>query len=76
MQEIPDPGDPLMLYPNPVSEGRIQFNRQVSGTIYNLAGQPLMDVELREDADISFLEAGLYIFRSTEGELLRFVVSK
>jgi hypothetical protein len=76
LEELPDPHLTLSLYPNPVSGGIIYFNRKVSGTIYNLMGQALQQVEDAEQAEIPLLEKGFYIFRSRKGELIEFVVTR
>jgi hypothetical protein len=75
-QEIPDPDEPLSIYPNPASEGVIHFNRQVSGTIFNLMGQPLMELKFTSRARIPHLGEGYYIFRSKEGEVVQFIVTR
>lgn len=75
-QEIPDPDKPLYIYPNPATEGFIHFSRQVSGTVYNLLGQPVLKLEFTDHAGIPHLGEGYYIFRSGEGELAQFIVTK
>ena len=75
-REFPDPHEPLSLYPNPLSGGIIDFNKVVSGTIYNLVGQAIQEVERGEQAEIPDLVNGFYIFRSGEGELIQFVVAR
>jgi len=76
VQERPDPMNPLSIYPNPVSEGLFYFNKEVSGSIYNMMGQQVMVLEDAEYARIPQLGAGLYIFRSREGESVQFIVSR
>ncbi|MEA3463098.1 MAG: CotH kinase family protein [Bacteroidota bacterium] len=72
----PDLLEPLSIYPNPVSEGLFYFSKQVSGSIYNMMGQQVMELEDAEYASIPHLGAGLYIFRSREGETVQFIVSR
>lgn len=67
---------PLGVYPNPVSEGLLYFNKRVSGVIYNLMGQRMIELEDAEYAGIPMLGAGVYIFRSIKGESVRFIVSR
>jgi hypothetical protein len=74
VEEIPDPEAPLSIYPNPVSEGILHFNREVSGIIYNLMGQPMIELEHTDQAELPFLDEGFYIFRSREGDVLQFIV--
>ena len=76
LEERPELREPLSIYPNPVSEGMLYFNREVSGTIFNLMGQPLMELEETDHAGIPQLGQGYYIFRSREGETIRFIVSR
>jgi hypothetical protein len=76
VQEHPLLVEPLSIYPNPVSEGLFYFNRRVSGGIYNTMGQLIMELEDAEHASVHQLGAGLYIFRSREGESLQFIVSR
>jgi len=67
--EIPDPALSLIIYPNPVKDGIIHFNREVSGIVYNLVGQPLLELRHGDHMEIPFLGEGFYIFRSGEGEV-------
>ncbi len=75
VRESPDLRKPLYIYPNPVSEGLIYFNRRVSGTIYNMMGQKMMELDDAEYAPIPQLGEGFYIFRSQEGESIQFIVT-
>jgi hypothetical protein len=68
--------EPLSIYPNPVAEGVFYFNKRVSGSIYNLMGQKMMELEDAEYAQIPYLGEGFYIFRSLEGESIQFIVTK
>lgn len=76
IEEIPDPEEPLSIYPNPVAEGIFHFNKEVSGTIYNLMGQPQLELEQTDHAEIPLLGEGFYLFRSREGEVIQFIVSR
>ena len=74
--DFPAPAETLILYPNPVSEGVFYFNKRVSGAIYNIMGQKMMDLVETEQVPVTLLEEGLYIFRSEEGDSVRFIVSR
>lgn len=74
MEEVQDPGEPLKVFPNPLSEGVLYFNKEVSGMIYNLVGQPLVELKDAFHADLPQLGEGMYIFRSQEGETVQFIV--
>ena len=76
VQESPDLREPLSIYPNPVSEGLFYFNLRVSGVIYNMMGQKMMELEDVEYARIPQLGEGFYIFRSQEGESIQFIVTE
>jgi len=76
VQGNPDLVKPLIIYPNPVSDGLFYFNKRVSGSIYNMMGQQVMEIEDAEFAGIPHLGAGLYIFRSGEGESVQFIVAR
>jgi spore coat protein H len=75
-RELPAPSAPLSIYPNPVHDGFFYFNKPVSGSIFNIWGQKVLDVRETDQARIPSLEPGAYIFRSEQGETLRFVVSR
>lgn len=68
--------DRTVLYPNPVTDGTIRFNRTVSGVVFNSLGMQVLRLERVSSADASSLAPGVYIFRSTEGASIRFVVAR
>lgn len=74
LEEVSDPVQKLSIRPNPVHEGFFYFNKEVSGAIYNLMGQVMLEVKDTEIAQIPGLDKGLYIFRSEEGETVQFIV--
>jgi hypothetical protein len=74
VEEVRDPGEPLSVFPNPLSEGVLHFNKEVSGTIYNLVGQPLVELKDAFHVNLPLLEEGMYILRSQEGEAVQFIV--
>ena len=74
--ESPAIVEPLSIYPNPVSEGLFYFNKRVTGAIYNIMGQKLMELEDAEYAHVPLLGEGIYIFRSQEGESVQFMVTR
>jgi hypothetical protein len=76
VEELPDLREPLSVYPNPVREGMLYFNRIVSGTIFNLMGQPLKELKHVDHAGIPELGEGFYIFRSKKGESIQFIVTR
>ena len=68
--------EPLSIYPNPVAEGVFYFNKRVSGAIYNIMGQRMMELEDATFARVPQLADGFYIFRSQEGESIQFIVRR
>ena len=64
----------LILYPNPVYDGVLIFNRRVSGSIYNLMGNRLMEIVDAEQVLLPSFAPGIYIFRSDRGESKPFTV--
>ncbi|HER09630.1 MAG TPA: hypothetical protein ENO20_12050 [Bacteroides sp.] len=68
--------DRLILYPNPVTDGTIRFNRNVSGVIYHSLGVAMLQLDDVSSADVGPLAPGVYIFRSAGGESIRFVVGR
>ena len=76
VQEHPVLMEPLFIYPNPVAEGVFYFSKRVSGAIYNIMGQRLMELEDTVVARVPQLGEGLYIFRSQEGESVQFIVTR
>jgi CotH kinase protein/Lamin Tail Domain len=67
---------PLSIYPNPVSGGLVHFNKRVSGAVYNLMGQRMMEVVDVKYVSVPLLAEGFYIFRSSNGESVQFIVSR
>jgi spore coat protein H len=76
VDDIPAPDASLSIHPNPVSAGFFYFNKRVSGAIYNMMGQKMMELEETEFAQIPSLDQGFYIFRSEQGETVQFVVAQ
>lgn len=66
----------LMLYPNPVRNGILHFSREVSGAIYNAMGQLVRQFRHVNRINLESAAAGIYIFRSSEGESLPFVITR
>lgn len=65
----------LELWPNPLRGNELYFNKVTSGYIFDIHGRPFIKVNNTSKIDIGInLPAGLYIYRSLDGEALRFVV--
>jgi hypothetical protein len=76
VHEHPAGREALTIYPNPVNEGVFYFNKRVSGAIYNIMGQRMMEIEDASYARVPQLVEGFYIFRSQEGETIQFIVRR
>jgi hypothetical protein len=76
MEEIPAPESSLSIHPNPVSAAYFYFNKRVSGAIYNMMGQKMMELKDAEFVQIPSLDQGIYIFRSELGETVQFIVTR
>jgi len=75
LEEFLAHGEPLLLYPNPVTDGTLHFSRRCSGTVYNIMGRPVMRVAFSDRADVGSLGSGLFIFDPGDGAPVRFVVA-
>lgn len=66
--------NPLNVYPNPVSSGNINFNKVVSFNVYSITGQVIKTVSNVNRLDVSNLDNGVYIIKTTENEIVRVIV--
>jgi hypothetical protein len=66
--------NPLNVYPNPVSNGNINFNKVVSFNMYSITGQTIMVQNNINRLDVSNLENGVYIIKTTDGEIVKVIV--
>jgi hypothetical protein len=66
--------NPLEVYPNPVSNGNVNFNKVVSFKVYSITGQVVATVNNVTTYNVSNLENGVYIIKTTENEIARVVV--
>lgn len=65
--------NPLMVYPNPVKDGTVFFNRFIDVQVINLLGQPVSQARQVNQLDVSAFEAGIYILRTPEGDTVRLI---
>lgn len=64
---------PLSISPNPTSGQDIQFNKPISGNLYDMKGRVLDRYDNASYAPIDTLRAGTYIIRTDDGESVRFI---
>ncbi len=61
------------IYPNPVVEGILKFNKILSGTIYNINGQEVKTFNNESALNVSQFTSGIYILKTKEHGVKRFV---
>ena len=61
------------MYPNPVQNGSINFNKTITGSIYNINGQEVKRFNNETTLDVSQLTSGVYIIKTTNYGIKRFV---
>ncbi len=64
----------LEAYPNPVSNGNVNFNKVVSFTVYSITGQIITTRNNVSSFNVSNLEKGVYLIKTTDSEIARIVV--
>lgn len=65
----------LMVYPNPMVGKIARTNMRGTFTIYNSVGQPVLTAENSNEFDISNLATGVYVVRSSSGQVCRLVIN-
>ncbi len=53
----------LKVYPNPTRDGKVYFNKEISGVLVNQLGQKVLYVENENWVDLSGLPRGVYYLR-------------
>ncbi|MEN3323497.1 esterase-like activity of phytase family protein [Mariniflexile soesokkakense] len=61
------------IYPNPVVEGILKFNKTISGTIYNVSGQEVKIFNNESFLNVSQFTSGIYIIKTKEHGVKRFM---
>jgi hypothetical protein len=61
------------IYPNPVINTDLKFNKTVSGIIYNIKGQEIRTFNNETSLDVSQLTSGVYIIKTKEHGVKRFL---
>lgn len=64
----------LMVYPNPLVGDKAYTNIKGTFTIYNSVGQPILTKENSNEFDLSGVSPGVYLVRSSSGQVCRLVV--
>ncbi|WP_282122883.1 choice-of-anchor I domain-containing protein [Algibacter mikhailovii] len=61
------------IYPNPVINTNLKFNKTLSGAIYNINGQEIKRFESKKSLNVSQLTSGIYIIKTLGHGVKRFV---
>ena len=61
------------IYLNPVVEGVLKFNKNISGTIYNVSGQEVKTFNNESSLNVSQFTSGIYIIKTKEHGVKRFL---
>jgi hypothetical protein len=64
----------LLLFPNPVTGGLLNFSQTTSFSIFNLSGVKMMDHRQVDQIEVTSLPKGVYILKTTENESIKFIV--
>ncbi|MXV39242.1 T9SS type A sorting domain-containing protein [Flavobacteriaceae bacterium Ap0902] len=70
-EEVAD--NTFKLYPNPVVGAEVQFNKEISGTVYNYHGQVVQQFQNETKLNVSGLPQGIYIIKTLENGTKRFM---
>ncbi len=63
----------LGAFPNPSGTGKFRLSEQTSGTLHDLTGKAIVEVPATDVIDLSTYAAGVYIFKTREGAVLRLI---
>jgi hypothetical protein len=66
--------NPLVAYPNPVSEV-VYFNKKITGQIFNILGQPIAQINNDYKLDVNQIKAGVYFVKTTEKEVIKIIIN-
>jgi hypothetical protein len=64
------------VYPNPNSSNVLNISKSISGTIYTITGVNMGKFTSTQTLDISNLKTGIYLLKTIEGNMLKFVIIK
>ncbi len=65
----------MKIYPNPVQRGtNLQFSQPVSGMVYDMTGRVVLSMQNAGHINTANLTNGIYIIKTSNGSISRFVV--
>jgi hypothetical protein len=78
LSDIPPRKTPVaevMAYPNPLPAGStLFFNKKVSGTLFTVAGQKVLDVKSTSRLTVPVFGAALMYFRTVDGKTVKIII--
>ena len=63
----------FMIFPNPVTQGTLKFNKRLSGSVYNINGQEVKQFDNETTLNVSHLSTGVYIIKTKTHGVKRFL---
>jgi hypothetical protein len=64
----------LKVYPNPVTNGELSFNKIVSVEVYDALGKVVLQESSVNRLNVQTLKSGLYFVKSSEGEVVKLMI--
>jgi hypothetical protein len=64
----------LKVYPNPVINGEVSFNKIVSVEVYDALGKVVLQESNVNRLNVQTLKSGLYFVKSSEGEVVKLMI--
>ena len=58
--------DEFVMYPNPVTDGRLHFNAIISGSIHTITGAQIATFAHQNTVDVSRLKPGIYVVTNSQ----------
>jgi hypothetical protein len=68
-----EPYKALVVYPNPVTAGKINLNKTCNFVVVDMLGQVISKPVLAKDFAIDHLSRGFYFIKTSEGEIVKFI---
>ena len=65
----------LKVYPNPVNTGFINFNKTVTGFLFDVKGNRVATIRKSTMVDVSALQTGTYLLKTEENEVSKVVIT-
>ncbi len=64
----------LQVFPNPVENHEMRFNRIVTGNLFDLHGRHILSVAGGGSISVSGIKPGIYIFRTESGQTIKVMI--